>query len=234
MELDERAAALEILQTDVEERETHLVARLAAVDAEAAEAAALLATAHEEADSVVANARIAAEEILEDARRQAEEDARAVRADARIAAENDPAVEERIAEIESVHRIEVQVLHDREVELLGRIAYLEAHGLTPLPPTDVEESHRHAMASADASPESKMNGRRSDTDAVAIDLEGERADVTVGSDARLNGRHTTSDGRTDRPVGAGPIVTHAPLTEQLSTSAFRVVPENDRRGRRRR
>jgi hypothetical protein len=84
-------------------------------------------------------------------------------------------------------------------------------------------------------PAAKKNARAprsDDEDSVAIDLDGGHADVTVGTDSRVNGRHT-SERSTDRST-PGPIVTHAPLTEQLSTSAFRVVPENDRRGRRRR
>jgi hypothetical protein len=138
-ELDVTASALDGLQSELEQREGNLADRLAAVDAEAAEAAALLAAAHRDADAILADAREAAEALLETARRDAEEDARTLIAEARLAAENDPAVEERIAEIESVHRIEVQVLHDREIELLERIAALEARAAAPLPTVDTDE-----------------------------------------------------------------------------------------------
>ena len=242
-ELDERAAALESLQSELEEREGHLTQRLAAVDAEVAEAAAVLSSAHTEADSVRAEARTAAEEILESARQQAEDEARALIAEARTAA-HDSAVGDRIADIESVHRIEVQVLHDREVELLERIAALEARATTPPLTDESEGTDDEASNASPAEPEktptdspAKQNGRapRDHDESVAIDLDGEHADVTVRKDSRLNGRHGSDGGHaTDRSPSPGPIVTHAPLTEQLSTSAFRAVPENDRRGRRRR
>ena len=239
--LDERAAALDSLQTELDEREGHLTQRLAAVDAEVAEAAAVLSSAHSEAESVLAEARAAAEEILESARQQAEGDARALIAEARSAAQHDPAVAERIAEIESVHRIEVQVLHDREVELLERIADLEARGSVPSPASgadndDPANAIQATPADTPAATPSKKNGRaaRTDGDLVAIELDGDHADVTVRKDSRLNGRHTSEDHSPDRSLTPGPVATHAPLTEQLSTSAFRAMPENDRRGRRRR
>jgi hypothetical protein len=242
VELEERAAALDALQSELEERDGHLTERLAAVDAEVAEAATVLSSAHSDADSVLAEARVAAEEILESARQQGEDDARALIAEARSAAENDAAVEERIAELESVHRIEVQVLHDREVELLEWIAVLEARA-TASPPaaaTDHDTPSLNSLATPEDAPadaHSKRNGRAArldEDDAVAIDLDGEHADVTVRKDSQLNGRHSSEDRATDWSSGASPIATHAPLTEQLSTSAFRAMPENERRGRRRR
>ncbi len=147
-------------------------------------------------------------------------------AESRAAAENDPAVAERIAEIESVHRIEVQVLHDREVELLERIADLEARNAVPAPAAETGED-----------PSAPGDGPAADDDAddaVAIELEGEYADVTVRSDSRQNGRHSSESRPTDRSSGPSPITTHAPHPEQLSTSLLAPRPENDRRGRRRR
>ena len=239
-ELEERASLLDALQSELEQREQHLTERIAAVDAEAAEATALLSSAHSDADGVRAQASIEAEEILETARRQAEDEARQMIAEARSMAENDTTLEDRIAEIESVHRIEVQVLHDREVELLGRIADLEARIARPSPATTshaLEPTPRDDVVAA--SPEvSDDEGRREETvdhdSSLAIDLEGDHADVTVRSDVRQNGRHASEKHPTDRSSGPSPITTHAPLTEQLSTSAFRAVPESDRRGRRRR
>ena len=241
-DLDERAAGLESLQTELEERDTRLMERLAAADAEVAEAAAVLSSAHREAESVLAAARAAADEILESAREQAEYDARALIAEARSAAEHDAAADERIGDIETVHRIEVQVLHDREVELLERIADLEARASVPSPATgtDLDRRANANQAGPDDAPadtQSKKNGkgvRTDEDDLVAIDLDGEHADVTVRKDSRLNGRHTSEDRSPDRSLTPGPVATHAPLTEQLSTSAFRAMPENDRRGRRRR
>lgn len=239
-ELDERAAALEFLQSELEERDGHLTERLAAVDAEVAEAAAVLTSAHSDADTVLAEARAAAEEILESARQQAEDDARALIAEARTATEDDTAVEDRIAEIESVHRIEVQVLHDREVELLEWIAVLEARAAAPpLAAGTNDESTEDGRPTPEDAPTdsaSHEHGRAAhlDDDSMAIDLDGDNADVTVRKDSRLNGRHASESHSTERSPNPGPIVTHTPLTEQLSTSAFRAMPENDRRGRRRR
>ncbi|MEX1005507.1 MAG: hypothetical protein WEB55_05320 [Acidimicrobiia bacterium] len=236
-ELAERAAGLEALRSELDSRDALLAERLAAVDAEVAEAATILSAAHREADSVLAEARASAEEILDSARQQAEDDARALVAEARTAAEHDPAVQERIAEIGSVHRIEVQVLHDREVELLERIADLEARvAAPPVVAGTGDESAGLETGTPTETPQDAPTGdeeRTADDDeSMSIDLDDERAEVTVRQD-RLNGRHT-SDGRTaERSPSAGTIVTHAPLIEQLSTSAFRAMPD-ERRGRRRR
>src|SRR5690606_25991030 len=124
--LEARRCELDARETDLMARETHLIDRLAAADSDAAEATAVLAAARSEADMFLADARETAEEILEDARREAADEATALLADARLVAENDPTIAERISEIESVHRIEVQVLHDREAALLERVAALEA------------------------------------------------------------------------------------------------------------
>lgn len=239
-ELEQRAAALEFLQLELDERDRDLTERLAAADAEVAEAAAVLTSAHTDAASVVAEAHAAAEEILESARRQAEDDSRAVIAEARAATEHDAVAAERIVEIERVHRIEVQVLHDREVELLEWIAVLEARASSS---PNVAGSEDEPIDAGLPTPEDvptasafERNGRGVpiDDDSLAIDLDGDHADVTVRRDSRLNGRHASEGHSTERSPSPGPIVTHAPLTEQLSTSAFRAMPENDRRGRRRR
>lgn len=213
-ELDGRSKELESWSGDLEERQSAITAREAAIDAEAAEATAILAAAREDAEKLIAEARDHAEEVLAEARATAATETAEIEAEALAAAGSAEAagLAERIKEIESVHRIEVQVLHDREANLLEQVAHLETrlNALT----APVEEPERPTPE-----PDNQL----------AIQHLSPR--VSVEADARSNGRHMSDKG--DRG-GSAAITSHAPLTEQLSTSAFRTTAEQDRKGRRRR
>lgn len=195
---------------DLEERLNH---RTAAVDAEAAEAASILAEARTDAEAILAEAHARAEAALAESRERARLEAEAVVAEARASQDVDDVIASRVAEIESVHRIEVQVLHQRETELLARIGHLESQ--LPVKPRSEEVTAR--------TPEPKQ-------DVVSVELDSLKP---AADEYGLNGRHT-GDVRVAEYAGSRPLTTHAPLTEQLSTTAFRSSPEADRRGRRRR
>lgn len=216
-ELNSRSEELEAWSADLEGRQSAITARETAIDAEAAEATAILASAREDAEKIIAEAREHAEEVLVEARATAATEIARLESEAREASSADDAgLAERIEEIESVHRIEVQVLHDREAELLEQVALLESR-LTALA-TPAKEPEPPAPE-----PEDQME----------IHLQPAAASVGREAEARSNGRHTLDNGKSERG-GSTAITSHAPLTEQLSTSVFRTAPDQDRKGRRRR
>ncbi|MEX2278759.1 MAG: hypothetical protein WEA76_01580 [Acidimicrobiia bacterium] len=198
------------------DRET---ARIAALLADARRSAVVLVQeATEQASAVLAEASAAAADTLRAAEQEAESarseaEGRQVELDhlettlhARVAAE--------AAEIESVHRIEAQVLREREAELLARIGYLESQ----------LQGAKHAEEDAEPAPDAPA------TRTVSVDLD---SLTPPAEESRTNGRHD-GDARVVKYSASGPLTTHAPLTEQLTTSAFRASPGPDRRGRRRR
>lgn len=213
-DLATQSQALDQRRTQLDNFEGELNDRTAAVDAEAAEAGSILAGARTDAEAILAEAHSRAEAVLEDAKEQARLAADSAAAEAKAAQEADGAIASRVAEIEGIHRIEVQVLHQRETELLAKIGYLESQ----------LRSATHAEKDAEHAPDAVT------TSTVAVDLDSLTPSAT---ESRLSGRHN-GDGRTVEYAASGPLATHAPLTEQLSTSAFRASPELDRRGRRRR
>lgn len=215
-ELDSHAENLDSRSLDLEGREAALSERETAIDAEVAEATAILVSAREDAEQIIAEAREHAEEVLAEATAAAADETARLLAAAPEPAEavDDAALAERIEEIESVHRIEVQVLQDREAELLEQVAHLESR-ITALT-APVEEPEVHAP-----------------DDQMGIDLQPATASIGVQSEARSNGRHTSENGQSERG-GPASMASYAPLTEQLSTSAFRTVADRDRKGRRRR
>lgn len=220
-EIDERLDALEAREMSLTEGEAQLTARLAAVDAEASESAALLAAARDYAESILAEAQATAEGIIDEARLQAGEDADAVIAAAASDATAD--FDSRLEEIESVHRIEIQVLREREQELLERVTALQAaRHVTTVP------------AAADSNDNGGSDGR---DDEFATSTGNTQTAVAVATDGRahdskVGGRHATDTRLFEREPP--PIATHVTLTEQLSTNAFRITADKDRRGRRRR
>lgn len=180
------------------QRLAQLDERLARADDDVAEAGRILAQAREDAEAILEEARTAAESIVQDAH----DHANAMRTEQALqdATDVEAMIAERVAEIESLHVIELSMLADREAELLARLNELE-HRPEPVLQTTETESVEEAS-----------------TDSVEIELRdlSERA-----------GRHAADPAdRTPRPIAA-----HAPLTEQLSASAFRTQPE--RKGRRR-
>jgi hypothetical protein len=170
----------------------------------------------------VAEARVAGETMIQDAKEAASVEADRVLAQARETAQNDPTVTDWIAQMESVHDIELRVLHEREAALLDRIVEFESQ-LTAAAST--------AQAAAEEAAEEAAH-QRSFADRMAMELDSE-AGIAADDESRNNGRHT-SDNWAPADLGSASITTHAPLTEQLSTSAFRTTPDKDRRGRRRR
>ena len=219
-EIEERLQQIEARELSVTEKEFELAHRLAAVDAEAAESAALLAAARDDAESIIAEAQATAEGIIDEARREASEEAHALIAAA--TATSDADLEARLEEIESVHRIELKVLREREQELLERVTALEAirHEVKANPTghaADVGDDHLRN----DDLASSTENGQH----AVGVASDGRTLELKPG------GRHTGDPRSFDRDPT--PISAHVTLTEQLSTNAFRTA-EKDRRGRRRR
>jgi F0F1-type ATP synthase membrane subunit b/b' len=219
-EIDERLEALEPREMSLTEGEAQLTARLAAVDAEASESAALLAAARDDAESIVAEAQATAEGIIDEARRQAGEDADAVIAAAASDATAD--FDSRLEEIESVHRIEIRVLREHEQELLERVTALEA---------------ARRVTTVPAATDSNDNGGSDGRDEFATSIGNAQTAVAVATDGRAHdskagGRHATDTRSFEREPP--PIATHVTLTEQLSTNAFRITADKDRRGRRRR
>ncbi|MEX2655431.1 MAG: hypothetical protein WD532_10450 [Acidimicrobiia bacterium] len=196
------------------ERET---ARIAALLADARQSAAVLVRdATERASAVREEASAAATEILRAAEQEAESasseaegrqialDLLEVTLHARAAA-----VE---ADIESIHRIEVQVFHEREAELLAEIGHLETR----------LQGAEHAANDAEPAPHA-VSPNTVDLDSLAL----------PASESRTNGRHN-GDVRVVEYATSGPLTSHAPLTEQFRISAFRGSPESDRGGRGRR
>jgi hypothetical protein len=214
-ELDAKAMLLDERGSQLDELEARLNDRTAAVDAEAAEAASILATARIDAETILAEAHSSAEQVLAEANEQARIEAESTIVEARASESADDAAEARIAEFESIHRIELQVLHERETELLARIGHLE--------------SQLGAARRKEADPEPAREVAAT-TDTVSVEID---SLTPLPEEPRSNGRHN-GDVRVAEYAGSSPLTTHAPLTEQLSTSAFRTTAEADRRGRRRR
>lgn len=222
VELDDRASHLDTRAARLEESEGQIVDRIAEADAVTVEASAALGQARQDAEEILAEARTAAEVILDEARDTARAEAEALLTEARAAADQD-VTDDRIDEIESVYRIELQVLHEREIELRETIARLEqalAHDGNGRE-VDMESARPQWIAPADDDPaeDSHANGS---VDEEPAEHPGE-------------GRHA-ADVPLREPAtnGASRLASHAPLTEQLSINAFRNSAERDRRGRRRR
>jgi len=223
-ELDGRKEALA-------DRERTLDERFRSIDAEAAEATAALTAAREAASEILAEARTAADQLLEHARTYATEEADAILTAARAGAESDSALEERIAEIESVHRIEVQVLHQREIELHERIARLEQSlaAQAEIPVVRSEAPSEVPARTSEAPSDEIVAESERDVDEIALDLDHESDD----GERVTSGRHAADAPRNGADVnGSSHLAAYAPLTEQLSVGAFRA--SDDRRGRRKR
>jgi hypothetical protein len=217
-DLDERVASLEI-------READLTARLEAIDEEAASAASALAAARDQATAILGDAQEAADLLLEEARTEAENEAGAIRARVREQAEAREPSSELLAELESVHRIEVQVLREREADLVEQIVLLrerlaraEEIADHSTPDTDYGASGRHM---ADVTSVTEI------IEVLEVDVTTSQAMVEVPRPSEQRVRPAGGD-------GANRIAAHTPLTEQLSTTAFRSAAGSDRRGRRRR
>ncbi len=161
-------------------------------------AEALLADARYQVDSLLADAQHQVDSLLTDAQHQAE----ALLADAQ---ERAAEAATRTEDIQSVHLIEIQVLREREMELLDRIARLEA-------------------AQED-------NNSQEPDEATEVDLDQELADLSL----ETSGRHVEARTETPGPSASSRLASYTPLTEQLSTTAFRTpLDDKDRRGRKRR
>lgn len=208
-ELEARAAALETLQGDLE-------ARFARVDEEADDAAAVLAAARKDADALLDEARQAADSILADAMREASEAAARLLAEAREQPQHTEPTD-RIDEMERIHRIEMEVLRGRETRLLDQIAELERRlefvdrivvSDVAVPPTVPEPA-----------PEPPPRHLR------AVDDEFE--DTVEPAFTEEKPARRTVEAASARQSAPAP---YAPLTEQLSPTAFRT----DKKGRRRR
>ncbi|HSJ27629.1 MAG TPA: hypothetical protein VLB67_05415, partial [Acidimicrobiia bacterium] len=228
----DRALELEGREQQLRQREKALDARGARLQEDEKAASAALAAARVDAEAILEEARITADGILEEARDEAKVEAQAIRDEAEQTRHDAAAA--RIEEIERVHRVELGLLHDRERELLGKVDELErrlAHAAehraprtevdaseVPAGPSDVEEA---------ATDEAQTNGRHSADRRIEVHSNSE----SIGS----NGSGGNGGvGITGGSNGGGSLSTHAPLTEQLSTSAFRTVSDKERRGRRRR
>ncbi len=260
--IDAERAELDLQAQALTRHEAELQARLDAIDEEGAAATAALATARADAESILEEAKETAERILDDARTAAESQAAAILAASRQEAEAD-ATAERISDLESVHRIEVQVLHERERELLDEVAHLRAQlqqpangHRTPADDSATTTDGRHVadvlamqvlhererelldeVAHLRAQLQQSANGHQPPTDGSALGADGrhvaEVLAVDVTDDSELIEGPPLGEPRTRGGDGAGRIATYTPLTEQLSTTAFRSAG-NDRRGRRRR
>ena len=204
-ELAQLAEDLENRSRDLEARSAALDARLSRADDDVAEAARILADARTDAETTLHEAQAAAEAIIQDAVSQAQDTASELIGEARNSVDAEELLSERLSEVEAMHRVEVQVLTQREAELLDRIARLEAS----LSGTDQADT---PMA----------------PDAVATAVDHDELATVVPERALHGGRHSSdSSDPTNRAIAS-----HAPLTEQLSTTAFRSVA--DRKGKRRR
>lgn len=219
-DLAERESGLETARADLESREREVEARLASIDAEAAAASTLLADARRDAEEILAEASAAAETILEESHRQASEEAAGIVADARRRAEH--------AATEPDHTAVPEDLADRE-ELLARIAVLEARQ------AGVSDAFRHReeqlleqIALHEVRELAVIEPEVEHDETITMDESApsgnEDAEIVAGP-----GRHAADGIGNPRPV-----TSFAPLTEQLSTSAFRATHDKDRRGRRRR
>lgn len=205
VELAQLAEDLENRSRELDARSAALDARLSRADDDVAEAARILADARTDAETILHEAQAAAEAIIQDAVSQAQDTASELIGEARNSVDADELLSERLAEVEAMHRVEVQVLTQREAELLERIASLEAS----LPTTDQADT---PMA----------------PDAVGAAVDHDELATVVPERTVRGGRHSSdSTDPTNRTIAS-----HAPLTEQLSTTAFRSVA--DRKGKRRR
>lgn len=208
-EVTRLSADLDARESEVETRRSVLDDRLARADDDVAEAARLLADAREGADAIMDDAQKTADSIIQEAVSQAQSAAAELVGEARDSVDAETLISQRLAEAAALHRVEVQVLTEREAELLERIAHLES---------------TLASASDRVDTTNETDGR---DDQVAVALQ--RMVAEAPESGARNGRHTNEI----VDVSARPITSHATLTEQLSTSAFRTA-DRDRKGRRRR
>jgi len=194
-------------QEGLDLRDRDLTDRFSDADREAAEAARLVDAARNEADAILLRARQDAEAITSDAAT-----ARAGNPDVPPAdtVSSTTAIDD---DHDYVDRIEIQVLRDRENELLGRIAELE------------RRLDRESEAFLSVSASDSTDAGEPDADPISDHADGNRSEHVRPSGIADGARHV------DRSESDG-IAAHAPLTEQLSASAFRTSA--DRRGRRRR
>lgn len=196
---------------ELERGQSTLNDRLDRADEDVAEAVRLLATAGSDAETILREAQTTADSMLQEAVSQAQTAATDLIGQARDSVDADQLASQRLAEVEAMHRVEVQVLTEREAELLNRIAQLEAKlasGSETIETTTAEPVDDH----------------------VAISLEHEGVAVEIPEQGMRNRRHSSEIAET----GTRAMASHAPLTEQLSTSVFRTVAERDRKGKRRR
>lgn len=208
-EVAQLSAALDARESEVETRRSALDDRLARADADLAEAARILADAREGAQAIMDDAQETADSIIQEAVSQAQSAAAELVGEARDSVDAETLISQRLAEAEALHRVEVQVLTEREAELLHRIAHLEA-----------------TLASASDRAEETTDSEAGDEHVADSPP---RIAVEAAESGARNGRHTTEI----VDMSARPISSHATLTEQLSTSAFRTA-DRDRKGRRRR
>lgn len=206
-----RSDELDSQERELESRRSALEERLARADDDIAEAARILAQARTDAESILEEAQTTADAMLQETVSHAEAAAAELINEARTSVDTDELVAQRVAELESMHRVEVQVLTERESELLDRIARLES-------------------AISEAKTAEPTKEAPSDDEPVAIALEREGVAVSVPESRTHSGRHSSDPADTANRA----IASHAPLTEQLSTSVFRTAAERDRKGKRRR
>lgn len=211
-DLARKTEDLEGRQRDLERSRSALDGRLARADEDVAEAARILASARTDTEAMLQEAEATADSMIQDAMSQAHAAAAELVGHARDSVDADQLISQRMAEVESMHRVEVQVLTEREVELLNRIAHLEAKLVSATVKVEETTETDHVE------------------DRVAIALEHDGFAVEVPEPGMRNGRHSSEPVDTSGRA----IASHAPLTEQLSTSAFRTVAERDRKGKRRR
>ena len=205
-ELEDLQTALATRSSELQEREQEVLELLGRAERdsyEAQEAQEAVAHARDQASDITSEATAAAETLLADAQHQVD----SLLAEARERAAEAAA---RTEDIQSVHLIEIQVLREREMELLDRIARLEAAKA---------ESSQDAPSYDDPS------------EAIEVDLDQELADLSLES----SGFEARTETRDTSPSASYRLASYAPLTEQLSTTAFRArLDEKDRRGRKRR